>query len=115
VKPSQLAYEAAEIMSARGHCKNTLEDTAGHVCYHGALNIAMYGESAYKMVRFINPDLLEVDRAAREVLAERAGPPSLWTDDAMHPVSYNNREDVSGEDVIQLLKEAGSRLEAMGS
>lgn len=39
--------EALDIIRARGWCQNVLEDSEGHVCAFGALNVATNGTSHY--------------------------------------------------------------------
>ena len=96
MKASQAAYKAAEIMSSRGHCKNIPEDYEGKVCVGGAIAVALHG----------NPwiwdnDVFTILAAGTEMLGKTM-------------IAYNNSQDVSGEDVILLLKKTARKLEEEG-
>lgn len=104
---SQVAYKAAEIMSRKGHCKNTLEDPEGRVCFLGAVMMAQLGtETLYgegnRYHHIWDETVDQILTTAGEVLDERG---------ILTAVTFNNREDTSAEDVILLLKETGKRLE----
>jgi hypothetical protein len=95
---SDVAYLAADIMAERGHCKRVQEDVEGRVCFRGAIYAALkqlYLSRAYEQ---------DVEEEAARILWERP----LRTTSS--PVCFNDRSDTSGEDVILLLKETGSRL-----
>ncbi len=99
-RAADLARRAAERMSEHGHCKRTLEDDEGRVCFLGALYAS--GTNAQALHR--------VQCLASEILRERGvdGP-------FRHPflaVDWNNRPEVTGEDVILLFKECAARLDA---
>jgi hypothetical protein len=96
---AEIAFRAAEVMSERGHCKYALEDETGAVCFVGAVYVAMYGK-AESVLRWDDENILGRIMYAAEKIAGRG------------PVLYNNDLDVSGEDVILLLKETGKRLES---
>jgi hypothetical protein len=108
MKSSELAYEAARIMSERGHCKNITEDDEGRVCYQGALLQATLGRTTWNDIpRDLYQIICDVGAASQLILCQRGiGYPD--------PVEYNNREDITGEDVILLLKETGRKLEECG-
>ena len=95
---AKIAYRAAEIIAERGHCKNTLFDTEGRVCYIEAISRAYRELSHCKGVT-------SVTLMTRKILAERG----LAHVDGVY---FNNDPHVTGEDVILLLKECGKRLEA---
>ena len=115
MKLSELAFGAAEVMAVRGHCKYFLCDGEGRVCFNGALNVMLNGTPWNMMSNADWPcgpgwdlklkDFRSVSVVADEILQERG-----FDGD---PVRYNN-SDVSGEDVISLLKETGHRLEEAG-
>jgi hypothetical protein len=113
MKASEVAYKAAEIMSERGHCKWTLEDAEGRVCYGGAVRIALIGDARLG-VRLSAGDLSvlnEVFDTSGDILRDRgAGDESTrWG-----AVWYNNADGTTGEDVILLLKETGRKLDDAG-
>ena len=58
---ADIARKAAEIMSERGHCKNTPQDTKGRVCFIGALNLAATGSAIPKSY---NSDVFTILRKA---------------------------------------------------
>lgn len=109
--PSELAYEAARLLSEHGHCKYELEDSQGRLCYAGAVFRALSGR------RDTMPGIAEIvaDRAlstivsnvASGILSERG-----WGDHG--PIRYNNAPGTTGEDIILLLKQAAHLLEEEG-
>ncbi len=101
MKASEVAYRAAGVMARQGHCKNTIRDWQGKVCYLGALR-----EVSSNDAFFMNELEMKVYWTSRSLLRERG--------DNTDPVRYNNRPSVTGEDVILLLKETGRRLEEEG-
>lgn len=123
MKAPEIAYEAAGIAAARGHCKFTEEDAEGHVCLVGALNIAYCG-TAVRPGPF--PDycgsVFDALRMAARILARRRGAPVLpWEDSdfladayGSSPITWNNQADITGEDVVLLLKETAAALEEAG-
>ena len=108
-------------MAEKGHCKHEIENEEGQVCLVGAFRYAIEG------VIIDTTDSRKYEPAfqmARQILKERGYVPPL-TDpygferpdnyvqfsDPWLPIEYNNDPDVTGEDVILLLKETGARLE----
>jgi hypothetical protein len=134
VKASELAYRAAQEMSERGHCKKVSENSLGKVCFYGAINrasettilipqdegvVSVTSENILTYLQYPwlmpavtyardTPERSMLVREIRDILHERGV--TEWKT----PHLYNDREDITGEDVILLLKEAGSRLEARG-
>jgi hypothetical protein len=111
VTPSELAYEAARLLSEHGHCKYELEDSQGRLCYAGAVFGALSGRrNATPGVAEITADggdhalFTIVSNVVSGILSERG-----WEDGG--PIRYNNAPGTTGEDVILLLKEAGAVLE----
>lgn len=114
MKLSQVAFDAADIMSEKGHCKHALTDLDGRVCFTGAVSAAMLGHPVWYEVARV-PLMSEELRAevmhsfavlsetATEILVERGLP-------ADGPVRFNNSANTTGEDVILLLKQVGERL-----
>lgn len=101
MNPSEVAYKAAEIMSSKGHCKNTLEDAQGRVCLLGAVMLAQNGAM---LRRYPWDDAVDqILDCAEAVLADRGK--------ILSPITFNNLSETSAEDVILLLKETGKRLE----
>jgi hypothetical protein len=119
VRPSQIAYDAAAIIAERGHCKHMLQDAEGRCCFSGAVVTAMteipagviWGAAFTWMPSSLSDEAYHcwraVSDAADAIVRERG-----FTNG---PIQYNNQERTSGEDVIQLLKEAGHRLEEKGT
>lgn len=100
-----LAFRAAEIMAERGHCKDTLEDEEGRVCYVGALHAAINELGT-------QDSYCEITEMSRIILEERGYPArSHRPYTASAAIDYNNDPGTTGEDVIMLLKESGARLE----
>lgn len=142
MKASELAYKAAQEMTQRGHCKKISEDKEGRVCFYGAISRAegieplatslgkafplnVGGEITYGdelkgswNLSWLSPSTYLESRESpertlligivKDILLEREVP------DWEYPHQYNDRPDITGEDVILLLKEAGSRLERRG-
>lgn len=107
--PAEAAYAAAEIMSQRGHCKGVREDDQGRVCYYGALMVAVTGQSEGFFWK--NSDVLLAASVVRDIADISSDILCVRDDPDWEPHHFNNREDVTGEDVILLLKETGRRLE----
>ena len=107
MKSSEAAFAAAKVMSEQGHCKNVLQDGEGKVCYVGALLIAIEG-SVNGMFADDSERFQDVDGMVRTILFERD---DNMTNYLFPGVEFNNDISTTGEDVIQLLKEAGSRLQ----
>lgn len=141
MRASELAYKAAQEMASRGHCKHVQEDAEGRVCFYGALNRAQGLQNMIQEVtaaplpegmKFTFPIGAEVmlppgwaaDFAVvsslgfasssghyrvvsvvKDILRERGV--LAWE----VPHVWNDQADITGEDVILLLKEAGHRLE----
>jgi len=106
-RQSALAYRAAAIMAERGHCKNKLTDSEGRVCYLQALILAA------EQMELPPSAIAEIPvlGMSRTILQERGYASIMPFGDSFLPVDYNNDPATSGEDVILLLKESGSRLE----
>ena len=108
---AEIARKAAEIASERGHCKRIEEDREGHVCFIGAVNIALCGEAIRPESVVLAQAAWDVMAAAQQVLrAEGNGYGTLM--DSTHPIYWNNRESTTGEDVVLLLKKTAEALEA---
>ena len=108
MRSSEVAYKAAQIMSEKGHCKNSLNDHRGRVCYQGAVLAAITGIPEWTYLRDgQSVELQYISRVSSEVLKEKLG--HFWD-----PIGYNNHERTSAEDVILLLKETGRKLEELG-
>lgn len=117
MKDSEVCFRAAEIMSERGHCRYLLSDSSGRVCFAGAL-IAAYEEQPLSMANLAgtvrwNQFWKIRDMAARilDNRGEESSAAAVERGALLHiqsrAVDYNNRSDVTGEDVIMLLKETG--------
>ena len=114
---AEVARKAATIMSERGHCKNTLEDDKGRVCYIGAVLVAIGGTVNFCShpggARLFDA----VTKQSQKLLLERgyeievSYPHIEGTYISRDPVAFNNDPAVTGEDVILLLKETAERLE----
>jgi hypothetical protein len=127
---SQAAYRAAEIAAERGHCKFTEQDEEGHVCLAGAVNLAISGQPKLPLTGPLRDQQFDILRAAGKALLARgycegmllyySGSSYLTEPECKDgtPVPYaiywNNLKDITGEDVVLLLKEAGTLLEAEG-
>jgi hypothetical protein len=111
------AYEAARIISERGHCKGALTDSEGRYCFNGAVLAAVMGEEAFREWYEIHAAqapghwslVSAVGLAAEQVLAAKGVLDYLGF--FPDPVSYNNDPATSAEDVISLLKETAYALE----
>lgn len=112
---SEVARKAAEVMSERGHCKNRLNDDAGRVCYMGALNVAQHGDTMHRFDDESMTEITTIQLVSTDILHERgelrADPGGFYGKPLPRPVAFNNAEDVTGEEVILLLKETAARLE----
>lgn len=97
-----LALRAAEIIGERGSCKHRPEDSEGRVCLYRALTEAL--KEAGMAEEYPNLEDLLVVQEMEEILRERGDRDwrslSVWQD----------RDDITGEDVILLFKEAAGRL-----
>lgn len=114
---SQLAREAAALISARGLAKHTQHDGNGQVCWAGALSLARFGAFGEQIVS--DPDCAAVAETCARILrasGEKYSPPSfaIAPDSFARVVHYNNNPRTTGEDMILLLKEAGNDLESEG-
>jgi hypothetical protein len=111
---SELAFKAAQVMSERGHCKNQVHDDQGRVCFVGALGAAAL-QVSQQGHRYPSAEYYKVIAAAGNILRSREGLAELPEDviggSAFKAIRYNNREDVTGEDVILLFKQCGEYLE----
>jgi hypothetical protein len=105
-------------MSERGHCKYRLEDEQGKVCYAGALMLAIWGNLDYTGVHDWQGNLFDdVVNKSQEILTERdyfselTYPHFKGTFISRDPVTFNNDERTTAEDVVLLLKLTAERLE----
>lgn len=119
-----IARRAAGLMAERGHAKYMREDAEGRVCFAGAVFLALTGNtSGLTPTRDQHLDAFDAwekirDTAGR-ILASRGEEPAdaslargvLKYAQESPAVNYNNRSDITGEDVILLLKETASELE----
>lgn len=123
MKAAEAACEAARIMSERGHCKGTLEDGEGRVCYAGALLFALNGDiSSLGKDPAVDAVFATVMVQSGAILSERGYgieiplPPLVSLSYGSRvirrdAVAFNNDPSVTGEDVVLLLKETAERLE----
>lgn len=112
---SRIASRAAEIMSRAGHCKYSARNFLGQVCFRGAVWAAEGQRDGQ------GSSLNLIEDTAAGILAEQ-GRDSAWAAVSagilkhafgIPAVDYNNRTDVTGEDVILLLKQCAHRLSAI--
>jgi hypothetical protein len=111
VNLADIARKAADIISERGLAKGKLQDEQGRVCNNGALLLAMgvqdLGTQLFVLPEFMGEFWNILQDAEKEVLRSQ--------DIKVFYVSeYNDRKYVSAEDIILLLKKAGSVLEEAG-
>jgi hypothetical protein len=103
---SDAMLKAADYIKEHGHAKLTLKDSEGRVCLLGALltvttGSAYGGSSAEDRVADAAMDLLGMR------LKEGNKPAS-----AIDAIDWNNAEERTAEEVINLLKETGESLKA---
>lgn len=118
MNPAEVARKAATIMSERGHCKHTLEDEEGRVCYAGAIAIAINGRSRWQGTPEEGVLYVAVNDEAQKILIERGYETDysyIGSFIQRDPVAFNNDERITGEDVISLLKETAEKLEEVQS
>lgn len=99
---AEIAYKAADILAEKGLCKKQPQDAEGKVCFWGAIRIAAFG-MAWRM----SDDtvlLAPIRLMSASILTEREVYPTT-------AASWNNAPSTTQEDVVQLLKETGYRLE----
>ena len=104
MRPSEVAYRAADVIAERGHCKHNLQDERGRVCLNGAVNVAAYGDAFLETPSTWR----KIGGVIRDIMIAEG------RDSDCGPVSWNDEPDVTGEDVILMLKKAAARLEESG-
>ena len=131
MKLSELARKGAEVMAERGHCKRVRMDFKGQVCFLGAMDYVLWEKNGRipathdlvasgpeGMPCAYGPDQvdqLSVAEVAGKILTERGyETPYLAASYDTRPVYFNNSANVTGEDVILLLKQTAERLEDEG-
>lgn len=109
--PKQLLFQAAEIIRERGHCKDVYSNTAGEVCYYGALYAALGRETNGRFVvdRVFSYDeivmISRADKAMNDVLLGAGFSCYLgWLS------CWNDRGDVKAQDVIDTMERAASKI-----
>jgi hypothetical protein len=109
---AEIAYKAADILAERGLCKGRNQDAEGRVCFWGAIRIAAFG-MAWEMAMPDNTALVATIRLmSASILAERGV--NCATNYALYSFTlsaWNDMPSTTQEDVVQLLKETGYRLE----
>ena len=86
----QKLLEAADIIEERGHCKETITNSAGNVCLYGALNIA-FNEGA---------------RATSEASFQGLVAVGKYLGKDSNPISWNNAPERTKEEVVSALRAA---------
>lgn len=88
-RDSEVLMTAAEVMRQRGHARFYLEDDNMKVCLMGAINVSLYGNARLCDGR--------TDRMLEHVQKY------LNLEYVESPVTWNNQEERTGEEVIQAL------------
>lgn len=129
MKTSKVLSAAAEYHAEHGSCKGTYRTEDGKVCLLGAIHAAV-GVSEYRAFwgtdtsthsenlempepKFTSEQrMLFIDacRTVQEQLCEDVDDEEVTEDYGVH--AYNDREDVSGEDITLLLKRSAERARA---
>jgi hypothetical protein len=101
---------AAEVIRVRGHCKNTLQDGAGHVCLVGAL-MDVLGDGFDVGGVFWSDGLADTEPVLTAVVAEQY-PDRIGGEYCDHAyVAFNNHPDTTPDEVIAVLEKTAVRLE----
>lgn len=110
---SEICFRAAELIETKGHAKEWLRDPeTGGYCLYGALNVAKYGDSSWHR-----------DRSGRRNYSDTHTKISLTIHDLLgletpdyegsvtdEPVTWNNAEERTATEVIDILRHAGKIL-----
>ena len=108
LRPSQIAFKAADYMAEHGNCKHTLIDEAGRVCLEGAIRMAAYGKIGNDESLIFQGDAGDLWWHLSFLIRQD------YPDLCAGPVSFNDDLAEGPEDVIQMLKRAGHDLEEQG-
>jgi len=126
---SEIARKAADYIRINGHTKNELWNAEGNACFQGAVCAVMLGKekvlgySNYsyweELVPVISSDETRaIIETATGIIRERDwGVEPMWQigDTVFDPISYNNADETTAEDVIYLLELAAKELDEQRS
>ncbi len=96
----ELLVGARDVFARRGGVKNELEDDNGNVCALGAINVALTGKATWSWGGF-SEDIYLFDEVSTLLTEAING----------DIITYNNRSDVTKEDVLAVYDKAIAGLE----
>lgn len=103
---AEVLRKALDVLRERGLAKRALEDSAGHVCSHGALDVACFGKAEVRPLT-----RSQSRQAAAEILKAVVG--EQWPDRPGGILAFNNHPDTTQDDVERAFEKAIARAEEM--